>query len=190
MFCPQCGTTNAPDAQFCIYCGIPLTYESGLSSAQPPSSEGYPPVQAESIPAQSEPDPSAPAQPAPAPAPEPVPFVPTPVQFVPPPIQPVPPPMPYGYPPYPAAVPVQPTTTNGCAVAGFVLSLVSIFLVWVGTFTALLGVILSGVGISQANRLGQGGKGLGIAGVIISSIILFFYFLIIMLAVIFAITLS
>ena len=88
---------------------------------------------------------------------------------------------PYPYPPYPPVAPIKPRQTNPCAIAGFVLSLVSIFLPWFGFLCALLGVILSGVGISQSTRLEQDGKGFGIAGVIISSFVLFFYVLVIVL---------
>ena len=39
---------------------------------------------------------------------------------------------PYQYPPYPPMAPVKPKQTNPCAIAGFVLSLVSVFLPWFG----------------------------------------------------------
>ena len=91
---------------------------------------------------------------------------------------------PYQYPPYPPMAPVKPKQTNPCAIAGFVLSLVSVFLPWFGFVCALLGVILSGVGISQSTRLDQDGKGFGIAGVIVSSFVLFFYVLVIILVAI------
>lgn len=91
---------------------------------------------------------------------------------------------PYQYPPYPPMAPIRTRQTSPSAIAGFVLSLISIFLPWIGLVCALVGVILSGAGISQCNRMDQDGKGLGIAGVIISSLVLFFYILIIILAVI------
>lgn len=56
--------------------------------------------------------------------------------------------------------------------------------VLLGFVCALLGVILSGVGISQSTRLDQDGKGFGIAGVIVSSFVLFFYVLVIILVAI------
>ena len=47
-----------------------------------------------------------------------------------------------------------------------------------------LGVILSGVCISQRTRLDQDGIVFGIAGVIVSSFVLFFYVLVIILVAI------
>jgi Yip1 domain/zinc-ribbon domain len=41
LFCPQCGTVNADDAQFCSKCGAALKTES--SSSSPPSSNQNPP---------------------------------------------------------------------------------------------------------------------------------------------------
>lgn len=105
----------------------------------------------------------------------------------PPPINPYSPPQmpypPYPYSPYPPIAPIKSKQTSACAVTGFVFSLLSIFLIWIGFFLALLGVILSGVGVSQCNRLDQDGKGLGIAGVIISSFILFLYILLFILLI-------
>ncbi len=64
------------------------------------------------------------------------------------------------------------TTTksaNGFAIAGFVLSLVS--LLCCGT-TSLLGLIFSIIGLVNANKNQGEGKGLAIAGIIISAILL------------------
>ena len=57
--------------------------------------------------------------------------------------------------------------TNGLAIAGFVLSLVS--LVCCGA-TSLLGLIFSIIGLVQAKKYNGNGKGLAIAGIIISCI--------------------
>lgn len=48
--------------------------------------------------------------------------------------------------------------TNGMAIAGFVLSF----------FCGLLGLIFSAVALSQIGKTGEGGKGLAIAGIVIS----------------------
>jgi hypothetical protein len=69
------------------------------------------------------------------------------------------PPQPQGYPPgygYPYAAP----TTSGMAIAGFVLSF----------FCALLGIIFSAMAISEINQSNgmKTGKGLAIAGLVIS----------------------
>ncbi len=60
--------------------------------------------------------------------------------------------------------------TNGFAVGGFTISIVSLFLC--GSFS-LIGLILSIVGLTQANKHGGNGKGLAIAGIVISGIIIF-----------------
>lgn len=61
------------------------------------------------------------------------------------------------------------STTNGLAIAGFIVSIVSLFLF----FTVVVGVvaiILSAVAVGQVNRTNQGGKGLAIAGMVIGII--------------------
>lgn len=70
---------------------------------------------------------------------------------------------------------VQPKQGNGLAVAGFVVSLVS-SLLCCGSFN-LISLILSIVGLSKAKSLGGTGKGLAIAGIIISAIGLILLFL-------------
>jgi hypothetical protein len=69
-----------------------------------------------------------------------------------------PPQQPYGYPP--GVQPGMPQRTSGMAIAGFVLSF----------FCALLGLIFSAVAMGEINRSGGtvGGKGLAIAGLVIS----------------------
>lgn len=60
--------------------------------------------------------------------------------------------------------------SNGIGTAGFVLALIALFFGWVpvlGWITWLLGLIFSAVGISKANKV-QKGKGLSIAGLVIS----------------------
>lgn len=59
------------------------------------------------------------------------------------------------------------TGTNGLCVAGFVVSLVSILCCGL---TSIIGLILSIVGLILANKRGQGGKGMAIAGIIISAL--------------------
>jgi hypothetical protein len=69
---------------------------------------------------------------------------------------------PYGYPP----AGQQPG--NGIGVAGFVCGLVGLVLCWVPWFGALLGlvgVVLSGIGISQGKKKGAS-TGLAIAGLV------------------------
>lgn len=67
--------------------------------------------------------------------------------------------------------------TNGLAIAGFVVSLVSLCCCGLG---AIVGLILSIIGLVKAKDYNGNGKGLAIAGVIISAIsILFLIFYII-----------
>lgn len=61
---------------------------------------------------------------------------------------------------------------NSMATAGFVLALIAFFVGWIpflGWIVWLLGLIFSAVGLSRANSYGTG-KGLSIAGLIISLI--------------------
>lgn len=57
------------------------------------------------------------------------------------------------------------TSTNGFAIAGFIVSLCSLIINF-GGVVGLVGAILSGVGLSQVKTKGKG-KGLAIAGIII-----------------------
>lgn len=72
-------------------------------------------------------------------------------------------PQPYGYPP---AAPS--AGTNGLGVAGFVTGLLGLIFCWVpwmGILLAIVGVILSGAGMSQGKKRGQS-TGLAIAGLV------------------------
>jgi hypothetical protein len=62
----------------------------------------------------------------------------------------------YGQYPYWGQQP--PPGTNGMAIAGFVLAF----------FCTPLGIVFSAVGLNQTNRTGQKGRGLAIAGLVIS----------------------
>ncbi len=59
--------------------------------------------------------------------------------------------------------------TNGFAIAGFVISLVSIFCCG---GTAWLGLVFSIIGLVNANKSDGEGKGLAIAGIVIGAILL------------------
>lgn len=67
----------------------------------------------------------------------------------------------------PAPLPAQ-QKSNGLAIAGFIVSLVSTILCC-GSFN-LISLILSIVGMVKAKELGGAGKGMAIAGIIISAI--------------------
>jgi hypothetical protein len=61
--------------------------------------------------------------------------------------------------------------TNGMATAGFILALLTLFLGWIpllGWLMWVLGLIFSAIGLGNANKVGGTGKGLAIAGLVIS----------------------
>ena len=63
--------------------------------------------------------------------------------------------------------------SNGPATTGFVFALISIFLGWIpfiGWVFWILGLVFSIVGLATSGRRGGAGRGLGIAGVIISAV--------------------
>ena len=63
-----------------------------------------------------------------------------------------------------------PQKTNGLAIAGFVVSLVSLVLCCCG-IGAIVSLVLSIVGYVKASKENQKGKGLALAGIIISAIV-------------------
>ena len=78
---------------------------------------------------------------------------------------------------------VQKKKINVLCLVGFVLSLVSLFIALVGT-VAIAALVLSIIGIVQANKNDERLKGLGIAGIIVSvgSLIYTIYALVILAA--------
>ena len=63
-----------------------------------------------------------------------------------------------------------PPASNGLAIAGFVCSLI-FFPVFIGALSAIAGLVLSIMGLSSAKKLPENnGRGLAIAGIIISAI--------------------
>lgn len=59
--------------------------------------------------------------------------------------------------------------TNGLAIAGFVVSIASLFINLYG-LVAVVGLVLSAIGKSQINRDGTGGGKLATAGIVIGVI--------------------
>lgn len=76
----------------------------------------------------------------------------------------------------------QPAGTSGFAIAGFVLSIVAIFLNGFFFIPSILGIIFSCIGLSQCKK-GKGGKGLAIAGLVISIVFLVIYLALIAVSV-------
>ena len=77
--------------------------------------------------------------------------------------------------------PIQNNQIDGFAVAGFILSLVSILCCG---GTSFLGLIFSIIGLVNCNNTGKGGKGLSIACIVVSAIILILILLSYALAII------
>jgi hypothetical protein len=82
------------------------------------------------------------------------------------------------YPPPPPPGPAPPppygrvAQTNGLAIAGMVLGIVSIvlfFLAWIASVVGVVGLILSLVGLNKSKQMGGSGRGMAIAGVITSA---------------------
>lgn len=80
----------------------------------------------------------------------------------------------YGYQqPYYTA-PGQGGPNNGAALASMILGIVSIVtlftvvLTWLSPFAAIAGVITGHIGLSAIRRTGQGGRGMGITGLVLS----------------------
>jgi hypothetical protein len=76
-------------------------------------------------------------------------------------------------PPPPGAQPVYGPPTNGLAVAGMVLGIISIplfFLNWIDMIIAIVGLVLSLVGLGKSNQLGGAGRGMAVAGIITSAV--------------------
>ena len=67
----------------------------------------------------------------------------------------------YGYP--------QPPNTNGFCIAALVCALLGIVLWFIGP---VLGVIFGWVGLRQTARLGERGRGLAIAGIVVGAVVL------------------
>lgn len=72
--------------------------------------------------------------------------------------------------------PDQSVKTSAMCITGFVLSLVSLLCCG---FTSLISLILSIIGLILASGKGMKGKGLAIAGIIISSILLIFFIILV-----------
>ena len=69
-----------------------------------------------------------------------------------------------------------PNKTNSLAIAGFIVSLVSLVCC---TPAAVISLILSIIGLNESKKCANEGKGLAIAGIVISAIALLFLILII-----------
>jgi len=79
------------------------------------------------------------------------------------------------------AQPVGAIPSNGTAIAGFVCGLVAIILVWIpwisliAIILGVIGLILSGLGLSQANKIEGSGRSMAIAGLVLSIIVVLIF---------------
>jgi hypothetical protein len=86
-----------------------------------------------------------------------------------------------------APAPVSGPGTNGFALTGFILGIVSgplsVFCCCVGPLCSILGIIFSLIGLSQINRRPDlyGGKSFAVAGLVIAILALVFYIVMIMI---------
>jgi Na+/H+-dicarboxylate symporter len=74
-------------------------------------------------------------------------------------------------PPPPRVYAVPPV--NGLAVAGLVLGILSVLLCWLHLFDlpiAVVGLVLSIVGLGRSNQLGGSGRGMAIGGIVTSAV--------------------
>ena len=85
-----------------------------------------------------------------------------------------------------------PPKSNPLSIAGFTLSLVSVLFAFVNVYlfmvVSITAIVLSIAGLVKSRNLNSG-KGLGLAGVIISAVVIIFYILLVILALIFAFSL-
>lgn len=142
MICKYCVNTIDDNAKFCPHCGNPV--EPFIPAE--PAAPGVPSYPAENPAPQQNYDsvqPSAPYAPA------------------------------QTYPPQqPAYAPVYAPAqkTNGLAIAGFVCSIAGALLPSIGFILLIVGLVLSIIGLTQIKKTGEKGRGLAIAGIIISCI--------------------
>ncbi len=179
--CSQCGTIYDDRAACCPHCGAnapvyvqPQGYGQSQGYNQPPQ---YGQPQGYGQPAQGYGQPPTPPQGQPGnsvPQGQNMPPV-----YTKPPVS--------GYPPQPPTTPyygqppVVPPPYNGMAIAGFVLSCVSMVFCCF-PITSIVGIVLSIISMPQINQRGQRGKGLAIAGLILNALVIVFWLLMLILS--------
>lgn len=159
--CPNCGSVNN-GSKFCSNCGTPLPEEQPVQPVAQPAVQPVQPIQ------QVQPvqpiQQVQPVQPAPQPMAQPV-MEPVVEPSVPPvyqqPVQNV-----YAQSVAPAA---NEPKTNGMCKLGFILSMVGIATLGI---TSLFGLIFSIVGLISSSKKQEKGRGMAIAGIIVSALIL------------------
>ena len=163
MFCPNCGTQNADNAAFCAGCGAKLSVEQPVYEPQQPAVEPQQPVSEPQQPVYQQPVYQQPAYQQPA----------------------------YQQPVYqqPFQQPVyqQPVTVpgKGLGIAGMVLGIIALLFTccseYISIPCAVIGLILSIVGLSKAKKAGMK-NGCALAGIICTCIALVITTLLLVLA--------
>lgn len=174
--CSRCGTVYQDGAPYCPNCGA---QEPVYDQPYPPQGPAYtqPPVQPPQGPAYAQPPVQQPQEPPyTSPMQQQEPMYTQPPVYAPPPVNPYPP-MPTN--PY-YVQPVQLPSYNGMSIAGFVLSCVSLVLCCF-PITAIIGLILSIIGVPQTESRGERGKGLAVAGIVLNGLVLLFWIIMLIL---------
>ncbi len=141
-FCTNCGAQNDEGSKFCNSCGAPLQFGQPVQPQAQPAQQEY----QQQVYQQQEYQQPVYQQP------QAQPFQPVQPVYV-----------------QPMASNEPSVKNNGFCTAGFVLSLIGIFLI--GT-TSIFGLIFSIVGLISANKKNQGGKGKAIAGIVMSCLMI------------------
>lgn len=166
MFCPECGTQNANDAIFCAGCGTRLAAEQPVQQpiceapVEAPACEAPVQVPVYEVPVQ----PQQPVYQVPVQPQQPV------YQ------QPYQPAYQQSYQPYQAYQKPADVPGKGIGIAGMILGIASLVCCCEGIIAgpcALIGLILSIVGVSKASKAGAK-NGFAIAGIVCASIGLIF----------------
>lgn len=153
--CPNCGSANSEGIKFCVNCGSPLAVSQPVQpQAQPVQTQQAQPVYQQPV---HQPQYQQPVYQQPV---YQQPVYQQPVQ----PVQPV-----YVQPVVQPVKSEPAVKTNGFCKAGFVLSLIGLFVFGI---TSLFGLIFSIVGLITVGKKKQDGKGKAIAGIVMSVIML------------------
>lgn len=152
MFCPNCGIQIPDDARFCPDCGTVIT---PVGTPQPAVSEPAP-----------APQPAPVATTAPTPAPAPAQVIPPAPSFAAP-LQPAPSFAPSNGSSQPPVVFIPEQKNNVLCAVGFFGAIGSILL---GGIPSLAALIISVIGLIQTKQRNERGRGMAIAGIIVSSV--------------------
>lgn len=78
---------------------------------------------------------------------------------------------------------MEPQQTNGKSIAALVLGILSLVLPWIGFILAIIGLVFASISIKEMTLSGESGRGLAIAGRVMSIISLSLYGLFILIII-------